>query len=315
MNPSYFATAKLNLIVTGGYTRQPVDSTFPVGAAVFKATWLRLDEGQMPPAGSFTTKAEVPVLTVLRTKTQITITPVPGKFTTVTVALVGLHVVGHTINHEEFIWGTFEHRLNSPRLPDNTYPGSGSSPNNYTFYKAKTPFTQSNLALDPPKLTFNTATQRFAPATNVVLMNQTGGEDLENGPGNIFAVNSQGQTELKGLKSPQSVFANYDLIGTVWMKPNTFTTKSDQTNATGSVTLANSTAETFVQVAKNTPIANVQNCFLCHNAGSYSFQNPPPAKLVNRKIAISHVLAIGSPYAVPNSISGPAGTVGAPAPK
>jgi hypothetical protein len=46
------------------------------------------------------------------------------------------------------------------------------------------------------------------------------------------------------------------------------------------------------------------NCFFCHNAGSYSFQPPPPAKLTNRLIAISHVLAIGSPYEVPNSISG-----------
>ena len=68
--------------------------------------------------------------------------------------------------------------------------------------------------------------------------------------------------------------------------------------------LANATAETFVQNAVNKPISGVLNCFLCHNAGSYSFQNPPPAKLPNRLIAISHVLAIGSPYEVPNSISG-----------
>ena len=80
--------------------------------------------------------------------------------------------------------------------------------------------------------------------------------------------------------------------------------KSDQTNAVGSVNLANSTAETFVQNANNTPISGVLNCFLCHNPTSYSFQNPPPAKLPNRLIAISHVLAVGSPYEVPNSISG-----------
>ncbi|HEX3152145.1 MAG TPA: hypothetical protein VHR66_28995 [Gemmataceae bacterium] len=315
MNLSYFNTAKKNLIVTGGYTSQPVDSTFDVGAAVFKATWLRLDAGQAPPTGAFTTEAEVPVLTVLRTKTQITITPVPGKFTKVTVALVGLHVVGHTINHPEFLWGTFEHNLNSPRVPDNTYPGPGVSKNNYTFYAANTAFAKANIALNPPTLKFDIGSQKFSPPTNVVLQNQTGGEDLANGPGNIFAINDQGHSALKNIKGPQSTFANYDLIGTVWMKPGTFTANSDQTNAVGSVSLANSTAETFVQGTKNAPISQVQNCFMCHNGGSYSFQNPPPPKLVNRRVAISHVLAVGSQYAVPNSISGTIGTVGAPAPK
>ena len=88
------------------------------------------------------------------------------------------------------------------------------------------------------------------------------------------------------------------------MLPNTYNVNSDQSSAVGSVNLANATAETFVQYPTNTPIGNVQNCFMCHNATSYSFQNPPPAKLANRLIAISHVLAIGSPYEVPNSISG-----------
>ena len=48
----------------------------------------------------------------------------------------------------------------------------------------------------------------------------------------------------------------------------------------------------------------MQNCFLCHNPTSYSFQNPPPPKLANRLIAMSHVLSYGSPYEVPNLISG-----------
>jgi hypothetical protein len=62
MNPSYFATARKNLIATGGHQSQPADSSFAVGAAVFKATWLRLDNGQAPPAGAYTTQAQVPVL-------------------------------------------------------------------------------------------------------------------------------------------------------------------------------------------------------------------------------------------------------------
>jgi hypothetical protein len=309
MNPAYFAVAKQNLIVNGGYQNQPQGSTFPVGSAVFKATWLRLAPGEQAPAGAYTTQAQVPVLTVLRTKTSIAIVPVPGQFVTVTVALIGLHVVGETINHQEFLWGTFEHTLDAPAVPDNTFTTSGSNPNNFTFYRANTSFAQVNLPFMPPLLTFSPATQRFSPTNNAVLENQTGGENFVGplnqpwGVGNVLAVNGQGQSFLANEKPPQSVFANYNLVGTVWMAPNSYNLTSNQTNALGSVTLANVTAETYVQVAKNTPISQVYNCFLCHNPTSYSFQsNPPP--LANRLIAISHALAVGTPYAVPNAIIG-----------
>jgi hypothetical protein len=310
MNQGYFNTARKNLIVTGGYQSQPADSSFSVGDAVFKATWLRLDDGQPPPAGAYTTQAQVPVLDNKVTPGLITIQPVPGKFATVTVALIGLHVVGYTENHPEFLWGTFEHKLNSPQTPDNSFVPSSStrSPNNYTLYKANTPFSQVNIAAIPganrPQLKLDTATQRLTPVTNVVLENQTGGENQPNGVGNIFAISAQAQGFLASLKTQQSAFASYSLDGTVWMLPNSYNLKSNQTNAVGSVNLANATAETFVQNADNTPIKSVLNCFLCHNPTSYSFQTPPPAKLPNRLIGLSHVLAIGSPYEVPNSIAG-----------
>jgi hypothetical protein len=310
MNPSYFATARKNLIVTGGYESQPQDSSFAVGAAVFKATWLRLDKGQAAPAGAYTTQAQVPVLETKVTPGLVTIQPMAGKFVTVTVALIGLHVVGQTENHPEFLWGTFEHKMNSPVTADNTFTPSPtvSDPNNYTLYKANTPFSQANNAVNPPDLRLDAATQKFTPVTNAVLENQTGGENQTDGVGNVFAINSSAQNAVAAFQPPippaQTVFANYNLVGTVWMAPNSYNVNSDQSSAFGSVDLANATAETFVQNANNTPIANVANCFMCHNAGSYSFQKPPPDKLKNRLVALSHVLAIGSAYEVPNSIAG-----------
>ncbi|WP_159726681.1 hypothetical protein [Methylosinus sp. Ce-a6] len=303
MNPSYFATAKKNLIVDGGYSSQPPASYFDIGAAVFKATWLRLAPGEKPPAGAFVTEAEVPVLTVLRTKTTVAIVPVAGKFVKAQVALVGLHVVGYTANHPEFLWATFEHKANSPAVADNTFSPTSKNPKGFTFYAANTPFSSANIANIPPTLTFDIASQRFAPANNIVLENRTGGENQTGGPANVLSVNASGQTFLAGEPAPQSLFSNYNLIGTVWMAPNSYNLKSDQTSAIGSVNLANTTAETFVQAAKNQPIANVQNCFMCHNATSFSFQQSPPP-LADRLIAISHVLAYGSPYAVPNLITG-----------
>ncbi len=309
MNESYFATAKRNLIVTGGYQNQPADDYFEVGAAVFKATWLRLDPGQQPPAGAYVTQAEVPVLTVYRTKNTMAVAP-SGQTTTATVALVGLHVVGYTINHPEFLWGTFEHKDNSPAFPDGTFNQAStlSDPKTYTFYKGGTPFNQTNLpsadANGNPTLAFDLATQRFSPATNAVLANKTGSEtNSPQGPANIANLNQSAQTFFAGLPAPQSTFGNYNLIGTVWMSPNSYSVTSDQSNAVGSVNLANVTAETFVQrsmlLPNNTNPSVVQNCFMCHNATSYNFQSYPP-KLPSRRVAISHVLAVGSPYAVPN---------------
>jgi hypothetical protein len=300
MNPTYFATAQKNMIATGGYSSQPADSYFNVGDAVFKAMWMRLDQGQAAPAGAFTTQAQVPVLHVLRTKNTAAVAP-NGRFVTVTVALVGLHVVGYTINHPEFLWGTFEHKLNAPMEPDNTFTTGGSDPDNYTFYKANTSFSQVNLQnSNPPTLNFDMTTQKFSPPTNAVQENQTGGENNSpEGPQNIMNLNAQGQAFLQKQQGSQSLFSNYNLIGTVWMLPNSYSTGSDQTDAVGSVNLANTTAETFVQQATNSKQQNVQNCFMCHNATSYSFQSYPPP-LATRRIAISHVLGEGTPYAVPN---------------
>jgi hypothetical protein len=301
MNPTYFATARKNLIATGDYQKGDPNATFPLGSAVFKATWLRLAQGEDPPANSFVTQAQVPVLTVQRSATAITILPVPNKFVTAKVALVGLHVVGVTVNHPEFLWGTFEHKLNTPQVPDNTFSTSGSSATGYTFYKANTSYGQANIAVTPPLLTFNTATQRFSPVTNAVLENQTGGENQTDGPANVQSVSTQGQSTLAKEKGLQSVFANYYLVGTVWMLPNSYNLNSDQSSAVGSVNLANTTAETFVQYPSNTDMSKVQNCFMCHNAGSYSFQSTP---LKNRLVAISHALSVGTDYAVPNMVSG-----------
>lgn len=340
MNASYFATVKRNLIVTGAYLNQPADDYFDVGAAVFKATWLRLDPGQTPPAGAYVTQAEVPVLTVYRTKNTMTVAP-SGQTTTATVALVGLHVVGYTVNHPEFLWATFEHQDNSPKFPDNTFDptSTASDSKSYTFYQGGTPwnhinYNQGNQAA-PFLLRFDLATQKFttvtvpnnvanftyqgtspsaSPGTNVVLANQTGSEtNSPNGPGNILALNQSAQGFFAGLSAPQKNFGSYFLVGTVWMMPNTYVPANaaalgyNNTNAFGSVNLANTTAETFFQVPAVQPSNAVPtaggntmlNCFLCHNATSYNFQTYPP-KLPARLIALSHVLSAGSPYAVPN---------------
>ncbi len=308
MNPSYFASAKNNLMKNGGYQKNPnQDDYFHIGAAVIKATWLRLDKGESAPAGSYTTTADVPVLTIDNSTHRVVTT---GKFVTTTVALLGLHVVGVTNGHPEFLWGTFEHNLNSPRVPDNQFSTSGSSATGYTLYKAGTSYANANIPNQSPPTTviFDEKTQKFSPATNAVLENKTGGENNSpQGPANIANLNTSAHdffASTKGLQPGERLFANYDLIGTVWMKPNTYVTSTpnwqnlNQANAVGSVSLANSTAETFQQEATNAvPPQNLQNCFACHNPQVFA---PGQPQLQSRRIAISHVLAVGTAYAVPN---------------
>lgn len=342
MNDAYFETAKRNLVYDGGYQANTDADHFPVGAVVFKATWLRLADGETPPPGAFVTNARVPVLGVALTPDNTLYAAPSGQTALVKVALLGLHVVGQTINHPEFLWATFEHHLNSPRIPDgvNKPAPTASVPENFTLYAGGTPFGQCNIpsasttvvataTVTPfstpstavtttstvtltPRYTFDAATQKFAPSTNVVLWNATGSETHSpNGPANIAALNLSAQRFFRAQTAPQSVFAHYDLIGTVWMDAGTYNLNSNQSNAVGSVNLTNSTAETFLQnTAGTTMPSKVGNCFSCHNPQTFTDVAPMP-NLQPRRIALSHVLSSGTFYAVPNQIAVqvPAGTV------
>ncbi len=340
MNDSYFATAKENLIVNGGYqnnagtdtsgaastacggtaaTGDPDKSYFECGAAVFKSTWLRLKDGEAPPEGAYVTTAEVPVLKNNCTGTRCTVVAT-DEYVQAQVALVGLHVVGYVEHHPEFLWATFEHQDNSPSFADGTFEYSDESEaRGYTFYAAGTPFSQGSVLVpnqpqnpdDPPLLTFDEATQTFSPITQVVQMNRTGGDSQPNGPANIAAVNQASRNQMQQSK----VFsANYFLVGTVWLAPDSYvgtnpdiTDKSIKwnTKAIGAVSLANMTAETFIQVPG---AGDTLNCVLCHNPKSYAYGDDA---LPLRRIAISHVLAVDTPFAVPNQAATKPGSGGA----
>lgn len=311
MTDGYFATVKRNLIATGAYQSNPdQDDYFSVGDAIVKATWYRLATGETPPPGAYTTQAEVPILEKQCNGATCMVVP-NGKFEVATVALVGLHVVGYTENHPEFVWATFEHKANAPMLADNSFvfDPAKSDPEGYSFYKAGTPFGKDTLLVDTnpssgPDVSFDVATGRFSPATQVVQMNRTGGDTQPNGPSNIATLNEVSQQSIGSIVKG-TPFQNYNLIGTVWFKPNSYVTTNPDWktlangNAIGAISLMNSTAETFLQSTKGN---QGNNCFECHNAGSFSYQGIQPGPLATRRIAISHMVAVGSPYEVPNQL-------------
>jgi hypothetical protein len=310
MTPNYFAVTKRNLIATGAYESNPdQDDYFSPGDAIVKATWYRLADGETAPAGTYTTQAEVPVLQNNCNGANCAVVP-SGKYEVVTVALVGMHVVGYVDNHPEFLWATFEHKLNAPMFADNsfTFDANASNPGNFTFYKAGTPYSQSALLVEtntnPATVTFDAATGKFSPVTQIVQMNQTGGDTQPNGPSNIAAINVASQKAASNFPT-NSPLQNYNLIGTAWFKPNSYVTTAagwqnlNQTNAVGAISLMNSTAETFLQSAKG---QQGNNCFECHSATSFSYAGIQPKALPVRRIAISHLIAVGSAYEVPNTL-------------
>jgi hypothetical protein len=282
MNDAYFNFVQQN--GGAGYGKATDTLTFPVGAAVFKASWKVVPSGTAP-AGFYTEKATVPLL-INKPGGGIAVDP-SGKTRPVMVALVGLHVVGVTDNHPEFLWGTFEQVQNAPDLPPGMQPNSSDpvSTQNFTFYKANTPANACNQPSPSPSV--NPAKQTVAPITNVFRQFATGNA-APNRTADITAINSAAQSEMKNMntfKPPQpkeTVWANYKLIGTLWLMANTLKPNDNNmvSEGVGSVNLANSTLETYFQ---GTDVS----CFLCHNTGgSSSKKKPYPGKDIN----ISHVI-------------------------
>ncbi len=279
MNEAYLKFAKQYYGVAA-YQKAPATLDFPVGAAVFKAAWKVVPDPTKLPSGFYTTTATVPML-VNNPKGKGVVADPSGATRKVTVAFIGLHVVGVTVNHPEFLWGTFEQVNNAPSLADPNNPTSSDpvSPNNFTLYKGGTAAKACNVNASPSVA--DATAQTLAPVTNVFLQNQYGGADPENVT-DIKNINEQSQSYVKKMKG-QEVFANYTLIGTVWLHAGALQPGDGTLNeiSVGSPALANSCMETFVQGVP----ANKQSCFMCHNTQGYSkFQIP------GKNINLSHVI-------------------------
>jgi hypothetical protein len=306
MNDAYFSF--LQQYGGSNYAQAPASLNFPVGAAVFKASWQVVPAGAKPTT-FYTETAQVPML-VNNPKGGIMVDP-SGKTRSVTVALVGLHVVGVTANHPEFLWGTFEQVQNAPDLPANVPYNSPNPVSNqaFTFYAANTPANACNVkaalkVTDPVK-------QTVAPITNVFRQFATGGADPTRSQ-DIAAVNTGGQGEMASmgtLTPPQpreTVWANYKLIGTLWIQACTLQPGISQLEKQGiaSIDLANSTLETYFQGPQNNFNGNpMANCFMCHNTGP-SFKGSSkkyPGKIIN----ISHAMLDSIPPATPTPTATP----------
>lgn len=242
--------------------KQGIDSGFPANVTELKLAWRQITPAE---AGRYYT-------------IQATIQGSSGS-QQVLLGLVGFHLVKNTPNHPEFIWASFEHVDNAPDCDGTSAPPAAG----WSFTSAEcaaclnNPYAGNcgNILIDTCR--FN-AYQDPPKKTNICRAIPNGGGGLENQT-NIEGLNAQMASILSSLPpgSPMSVFRNYFLAGTLWIKnPNSPIGPWLQD---GSTTLLNTTMESYDQLggANNT----AANCFSCHNFNG-----------AENTTAISHILPI-----------------------
>lgn len=178
---------------------------------------------------------------------------------TVELALVGMHVVGSTLNHPELVWATFEHGGNTP-LATYSY-NSTTGPQTVSQNPSGTWLFSANGSLGP----FNILHMTFAgPPTNNI---QSSGsftispsDTLRSEPWGIDGSNASSNTEVismnnhvRGMIAGGDVRGNYIMTGATWVAGGGPPSTGFQV---GTNQLSNATMETYQQGS---------NCFSCHS--------------------------------------------------
>jgi hypothetical protein len=192
------------------------------------------------------------------------------------LGLVGFHVAINTALHPEFIWVTFEHKTNDPNCNNpQTPPANGwaftsaaaaqclanggiAACSQYNFNVGAPPSTPTGGTPTQVCRTYPNGTDPVPPPVGPN-GNKNGENDFTIDTLNAQLVGASGILTQLPASSPMAVFANYQMEGALWTNGGQ---NSVVANQRGSLELANTTMETFVQQAP--PKTNF-NCFGCHN--------------------------------------------------
>jgi hypothetical protein len=247
-------------------------TTFPDPDALaieLKSSWV--DASTLPdPQNYITMSATIPTYNET-SNTEWT----PSGQKTITLAMVGLHVVGSAAGHPELLWATFEHFGNSPNavFTYNTASGVQTVPQS----TAGTWLFAANGASEPP--TFNLPNMKYvspnivAIAPNTIspsnaLRAKVWGAASNVSPNPVDGSTTNSNTEIiminngvRGMMPAGDVRNNYFMMGATWTIGGAAPTT---TNQVGTSQLANSTMETFQQGPDNTTTNGTSNCFDCH---------------------------------------------------
>ncbi|HEV7764803.1 MAG TPA: hypothetical protein VGQ76_07380 [Thermoanaerobaculia bacterium] len=216
----------------------------PLGSIETKAAWLELPNSNDWP----------------RYKTSKAVVNYPGKPPkTVTVGLVGLHIIHKTALGQQFIWATFEHKDNAP---DQNQVATKQFAPSYTYY---------NPTCDPAKDPY-----KCIPNSNPTIVNGGAKNNKYEWPmqvvretaiptranNNVVGLNQYAWAQIAGT-NPDSVFLNYELVNVLWSNQNTTIQPGAHTPLfAGQLSpgpnqepVSNTTLETYVQSL---------TCLACH---------------------------------------------------
>ena len=271
------------------------------------------------PSAYITTQAEVPVYNTSST------TSWPQTSTKlVTLALLGVHVVGSSKGHAEMIWSTFEHFNNTPNGPYQYVNTNGTTVTVnqntsgswlLTANGSSGPFNVAHANyLNPPAITAQ-------PSQTI-----SGSDTLRQYPFGVAPTGIPNQNDatpaiantevisvnnsVLGQLAPGDVRSNYYFVGSTWTfngyaptnpYPVVIQTPNANTNGAeiGTSYLTNSTMETYQQA---TSTGASSNCFSCHQTGTSTPGSPATT-------AVSHIY----PYLLPLFSSSSTAAVKAPA--
>jgi hypothetical protein len=179
----------------------------------------------------------------------------PARCTTKTVGLVGMHIGHKTQSAPQWLWSTFEHVDNVPTDAD---VKGGKLKAQYNYYNPRCKTCPVNQV--PPRPWNPTRVSAFR--SQIVRMNQF---NLPVYAQSAAARNADAQKLLRGV-NPKSVWANYELISTMWP-----TDPKQPFGAPAPTFLANTTLETYIQGT----VPNVSsNCIECHNNAAMTVPVP-----------------------------------------
>jgi hypothetical protein len=286
-----FPTSQTDLTNTLNYAAahgKPA-SSFPDPNALaieVKTAWV-LASGLPNSASYVTEEATVPVYKHV-SGTSWT----PNGQQTVTLALVGMHVVGSTAGHPEMVWASFEHFADAPLA---TYQYTSSASGNPTKTVTQPTTGPWIFSANGSGLTFNTPHMAVSPTpvANSIAANagftispSNSSRTLPFGmAGNNTSSNTQilsANNNVLSQLASGDIRGNYFLLGATWTP---FGSNPGPSNdGVGTNQLINITMETYQQGT---------NCFDCHQNNS----QPPPNGNgpTNPTTQISHVFGVTQP--------------------
>ena len=260
--------AQRDKIIDYAQTAYGVHLTDPNTLALeLKSSWVKLDDS-MDASQFITIKADVPSYT--KTSDKLWTWDGTSLEKGVTLACVGYHLVGSAAGHPEMIWATFEHYQNAPDANFFYTDKDGKTQMKKNWNSDGTPVDKDWLFMDGVskeqasnqmhmELKGNNIQAiggKTISPSNTMRTHPWGGAPNQTSAANNTAIISINQN-ISSMLADGDVRKNYFLVGATWTSNGVPNIGFQIPDVEGSITLANSTMETYFQF---------NNCFKCHTA-------------------------------------------------